>query len=116
LVRPPVHPSVLRFAVLFSPSPWAPALLGERGAKIKDFVPEMADPATMERVREALTIGLILAFPVSAPTGQPTYAFEHTLHPAATAWADGIAEGDAAGALRALVECHHVVSDREKLG
>jgi hypothetical protein len=115
LTRPPVRPSALRCAALFTPSPWALSLLSELGDNIRRFVPEGADPAGLERVRETLTVGLIQAFPLSAPAGAATYAFEHTLEGAAIAWAEGMAEGEAADALRQMVECNRHLGTPEQL-
>jgi hypothetical protein len=103
LTRPPIRPSVLRYAALFTPSPWALALLSEIGENIRSLVPETADPAGLERVRETLMVGLISAFPLSLPKGAPTYAFEPTLQGVATVWADTMVVGEAAEALRLIV-------------
>jgi hypothetical protein len=115
LTRPPVRPSVLRFATHFTPSIWALAVLSELGGNIWSFVPEDADRAGMERVRETLTVGLMLAFPLSPPTGTATYAFEPTLQGAATAWADGMATVEAADTLRQMVECNRHLGNSEQL-
>jgi hypothetical protein len=115
LTRPPVRPSALRYAAHFTPSPWALALLSELGENIRRFVPEGADPAGQEWVRETLTMGLILAFPLSPPLDAPTYAFEPTLQGAAIAWADGIAGGDTPELLRGMVECNRHLGNSEQL-
>jgi hypothetical protein len=115
LTRPPVRPSALRYAAQFTPSPWALSLLSELGPGIRSFVPAGAEPAGLERVREALTVGLILAFPLSPPAGAATYAFEHTLYGAAAAWADGVGAGDTAEVLRKMVECNRHLADTERL-
>ena len=115
LTRPPVGPSVLRYAALFTPSPWALALLSELGDNIRSFVAEGAGPEDLERVRETLMVGLIEAFPISPPAGAATYAFEPTLEGTAMAWAGGMAEGEEADGLRQMVEWNRHLANPEQL-
>lgn len=106
LTRPTVQPSSLRAAAHLTPLPWALALFGDLGSKIGTFVPAEADQSILEPVRETLTWGLVVAFPLNPPSPPITYSFEQTLQAAAIGWAERFAVGEAADALRQLVDCH----------